>query len=328
MSDAPFHEGEAALQRRAGARERLALAGPRVLRDHLPEQHREFFGQLPFLLVGSVDAAGQPWASILAGASGFVGSPDPRHLVIQARPLSHDPLQHNLHAGAPIGLLGIEPHTRRRNRMNGTVRAFSDAGFEVEVAQSFGNCPKYIQARRSEYLGPAAAADPPAAQRSHRLDARARALVERADTFFVATAHPLAGQALSAACGVDVSHRGGRPGFVRVDNPAELTVPDFLGNYFFNTLGNLALNPRCGLLFVDFANGDLLYCAATAQVLWDGPELLAFRGAQRLLRLELVSVLRVEASLPLHWSQAELSPLLADTGSWASPLQPGCPQQV
>src|SRR3546814_14766932 len=61
--------------------------------------------------------------------------------------------------------------------------------------------------------------------------------------------------------GADVSHRGGRPGFVRVtedDGRSVLTIPDFSGNQFFNTLGNIAINPRAGLLFVDFATGDLL----------------------------------------------------------------------
>ena len=118
---ATFHEGEVALQERAGSRAKLAEIGPRVIRDHMPDQHREFFAQLPFVLVGTVDAQGQPWASVLAGEPGFVSSPDPRRLVVRARPLAHDPLAANLADGAAIGLLGIEPHTRRRNRLNGWV---------------------------------------------------------------------------------------------------------------------------------------------------------------------------------------------------------------
>ena len=42
---------------------------------------------------------------------------------------------------------------------------------------------------------------------------------------------------------MDISHRGGRPGFVRVDGDV-LTIPDFRGNRYFNTLSNLLLEQR------------------------------------------------------------------------------------
>ena len=279
----------------------------------MPDQHREFFAQLPLLVAGTVDAQGQPWASVLAGPPGFVDSPDPRQLVVRAQPFPHDPLAETLGVGSPIGLLGIEPHTRRRNRLNGHVVRCDTAGFTVHVDQSFGNCPKYIQARKPEFVARGGAA--PTARRLDALDEPARALISRADTFFIATAHPLAAPSDRPAFGVDVSHRGGKPGFVRVDG-SSITVPDFLGNFFFNTLGNLALNPSCGLLFMDFENGDLLYLAARGEVVAQGPELAAFAGAQRLLRLQVVSALRVSNVLPLRWSAAELSPALAATGSW------------
>ena len=308
-----WHEGELALQRMAGSRERLAEIGPRVIRDHMPDQHREFFAQLTFLVAGSVDAQGHPWASILAGEPGFVSSPDPRRLAVRARPPAHDPLRDTLAVGMPIGLLGIEPHTRRRNRLNGRVTQQGEYGFDVEVGQSFGNCPKYIQARRPEFTGERSA--PPPARRLSTLDAASRSIIQRADTFFIASAHPEAGGSDALAFGVDVSHRGGKPGFVRVDGDV-LTAPDFLGNAFFNTLGNLAVNPRCGLLFLDFDSGDLLHIAATARIVHDGAELEAFQGAQRLLRLQVIAILHAPAALPLRWSEAQLSPVLAATGEW------------
>jgi predicted pyridoxine 5'-phosphate oxidase superfamily flavin-nucleotide-binding protein len=308
-----FHEGEVALQERAGSRAKLAEIGPRVIRDYMPDQHREFFAQLPFVLVGTVDTQGQPWASVLAGEPGFVTSPDPRRLVVRARPLPHDPLAGNLAEGAAIGLLGIEPHTRRRNRLNGWVRGHHQEGFDVEVGQSFGNCPKYIQARRPEFTG--ARGELRRAQSLDAPDPAARELLARADTFFIATAHPQAGCNGAPAFGVDVSHRGGKPGFVRVQGNV-LTVPDFVGNAFFNTLGNLTVNPRCGLLFMDFDTGDLLQVAARGEIIHQGPEVEAFQGAQRLMRLHVVSALRLPAALPLRWSEAELSPVLEATGAW------------
>ncbi|HET7525250.1 MAG TPA: pyridoxamine 5'-phosphate oxidase family protein, partial [Burkholderiaceae bacterium] len=78
----PYHRGERVLQRMTGMRERLAEVGPRMVRDHMPDQHRELFGKLPFVLVGSVDEHGQPHASLLAGPPGFVHAPDARTLAL------------------------------------------------------------------------------------------------------------------------------------------------------------------------------------------------------------------------------------------------------
>jgi predicted pyridoxine 5'-phosphate oxidase superfamily flavin-nucleotide-binding protein len=315
MSVGPaFHAGEQALQARVGVQAQMAQIGPRVMRDHMPDQHREFFGLLPFVVVGSVDGQGQPWASVLAGAPGFMQSPDPTHLHIRAQPLPHDPLQHTLHDGVALGLLGMQPHTRRRNRMNGTAH-LQDDGLLVEVGQSFGNCPKYIQAREPVWT-PAT----PAAQVVHQgaeLHDGARELIRAADTFFIATAHPQAAAAQESRHGVDVSHRGGAPGFVKVEGN-RLTVPDFVGNQFFNTLGNIAVHPLAGLLFVDFERGDRLYLAARASVVWEGAELAAFAGAQRLLRLDVTQAVHVQGGLPLRWGPAERSPHLAGTGYWPS----------
>ena len=315
MSWPAWHAGERAVQRRVGIEAQLAPIGPRVLRSFMPEQHRDFFGQLPFVIAGTVDDAGQPWASVLAAPPGFITSPDPQTLLLQAQPLHGDPMQGTLKDGAAVGLLGLEPHTRRRNRANGVVQTVTASGFGVHIEQSFGNCPKYIQAREPVYL-PRHAAEPAAMHSGDVLDAEARRMISKADTLFIATAYPRDGEEAGAAGGVDVSHRGGKPGFVRVDADGTLTMPDFLGNYFFNTLGNIALNPRAGLLFIDFDSGDLLYLAVTADIIWEGAELDSFRGAQRLVRFHVTAMRRVEASLPLRWGPSQASPVLEPLGHW------------
>jgi predicted pyridoxine 5'-phosphate oxidase superfamily flavin-nucleotide-binding protein len=313
----PWHEGERAAQAREGVRGPMEEIGLRVLRNYMPEQHRSFYTQLPFLIAGSVDEEGQPWASVLAQPPGFITSPDPQHLAVHAAPLAGDPLAENLRPGAALGLLGIEPHTRRRNRMNGIVEHVLEDGFTVRVAQSFGNCPKYISARKPEYVDE----HPDHAGTVHRgtaLDEAALRVIRHADTFFIATAYPGDDAVSNRAHGVDVSHRGGKPGFVHVSGDGVLTVPDFIGNQFFNTIGNLAVNPRAGLLFIDFDNGDLLYLAVEGETIWEGPEVAAFGGAQRLLRFQVRQVQRTEAVLPLRWGAAIASPFVAPTGSWAA----------
>jgi uncharacterized protein len=320
MSTSPFHPGEQKLQARFGLRERIEQTGRRMVRDFMPDQHREFFEKLPFLIVGSLDLERRPWASILVGGPGFVRSPDPRRLQIAAQPGHGDPLTQNLREGASLGLLGIELETRRRNRMNGTVEALGDAAFSVRVGQSFGNCPKYIQARAHRFIDEPESTDAPRPiQRiGAQLSDAATALIARGDTFFIASAAPEAPDG-DPAYGVDVSHRGGKPGFVRVtteNGRSVLTAPDFSGNMLFNTLGNLVLDPRAGLLFVDFGSGDLLSLTGRADVIWDGAELERFTGAERLLRFRPDEGLLIAGALPLRWSSPQQAPQLAATGSW------------
>ncbi|MDJ1159547.1 pyridoxamine 5'-phosphate oxidase family protein [Chelatococcus sp. SYSU_G07232] len=321
----PFHAGERAVQERAGVRDRVERIGRRVVRDFMPDQHRELFGELPFLIVGSLDAERRPWASILVGRPGFVASPDARTLVITATAAFGDPGRENLAAGRPVGLLGIELQTRRRNRMNGTIVEAEPGRLTVRVGQSFGNCPQYIQAREPTFVAEPStvAASRPVRAEGPLLSAEAAALVANADTFFIATASPEA-RGGDPVEGVDVSHRGGRPDFVRVseeDGRTLLTSPDFVGNFHFNTFGNLAVNPRAGLLFVDFATGRLLSLTGEAEVVWEGPDLAAFAGAERLLRFRVTEGVAIEGAVPLRWSEPALARELPATGSWDAVAQ-------
>jgi predicted pyridoxine 5'-phosphate oxidase superfamily flavin-nucleotide-binding protein len=313
----PFHPGEQAMQARAGVRERMAMVGAKVMRTQMPDQHRELFEKLPFMLLGALDAQGRPWASALVGAPGFVHTPDAAALAIAARPLVPAGLDMLLQEGSAVGLLGIEPATRRRNRVNGVLGAAAAHSLHVHVRQSFGNCPKYIQARSPQPVQAEPAA--PVAF-THRLPTAAAQCIAQADTFFIATASPDAGLAQQAAHGgVDVSHRGGKPGFVRVqeaDGRTVLTAPDFIGNFFFNTLGNIVANPVAGLLFIDWARGDLLMLTGEADVVWDGAELASFAGAQRLLRLRVSQGHWWPGAWPLRAAAVEQAPQLADTGAW------------
>lgn len=302
----PFHAGERAIQERLGVRARIEAQGRRMIRDYLPEQHRAFFPKLPVLFAGSVDAAGRPWATVLAGRPGFAAAPDPHHLTVAARPIPGDPLADALRPGAPLGLLGLDFASRRRNRLNGHVAAAGPNGFVLGVGQSFGNCPQYIQTREPVWIREPGAPPPQPPERLDRLDKGARALVAKADTLFIATA--VAGGEEPQVRGVDISHRGGRPGFVGVAGDGTLTIPDFPGNNHFNTIGNLALDPRAGLLFIDFAGGDVLQLTGSVEIVWDGPAVDAWPGAERLLRFRMAEGRRLPGGLPLRWTFGDFSP--------------------
>ena len=309
METSPFHAGEQEAQVRAGVR----LTGAPI-RDWMTDQHRLFFAGLPFLLAATAGGEGWPVATVLAGSMGFVSSPDPRTLRIDVRLDVDDPASASFHPGATVGLLGIDLGTRRRNRANGTLLAADESGLTVGVRQSFGNCPQYIQARHVVPAPRGASAARAAAERLGSLDEEARGLVASADTFFVATS---SGGRGGEADGMDVSHRGGRPGFVRVDGDV-LTIPDFRGNRYFNTLGNLLLDPRAALLFLDFDTGNLLHLQGRAEIVWDGEEVRGFAGAERLWRVRVDAAWRRCGGLPLRWAFRGYAPTTERTGTWGS----------
>jgi predicted pyridoxine 5'-phosphate oxidase superfamily flavin-nucleotide-binding protein len=207
------------------------------------------------------------------------------HLVrVAAAPAPGDPLAANLSVHPELGLLLIDLRNRRRLRLNGRGLLSPDGVFLLADAV-YANCPRYVQTRRL-------VADnderPREARRAPALDARTRALVAGADTFFIASWHP--------AGGADASHRGGRPGFVRILDARTLEFPDYPGNNMFNTLGNLAGQAAAGLLFLDFARGDLVQVAGRAEILWE---------PKRAVRFSIEEVREIRAGSPLLFELVE-----------------------
>lgn len=314
-TQSPFHPGERAVQARTGVRDKAEQLGQRMIRNFMPNEHREFYANLPYILVGSVDHSGQPWASMLFGRPGFISSPDANTLNVHAKPTFGDPLTETLAADARLGFLGIDYATRRRNRLSGRVRATQSTGFTVAVEQAFGNCPRFIQKRVAEVtdrVDQAGVALP--VTDMNALNERARAIINAADHFFIATYYSADDDDRSH--GADVSHRGGKPGFVRIDSDSRLTFPDFRGNNHYNTLGNLELNPRAGLLFPDFDTGDLLYVAARAEITWSGEAVDNFHGAKQLVHFDIESLRLVEGAMPVDFRFEAYSPFLKKTGDW------------
>lgn len=310
----PWHGGEIALQERAGVAERMGEVGRRVLRDHLIDQHRQFYPQLPFIVLGTVDAESNAWATLRANRPGFLESRDPHSLSVNLPREPDDPADRGMEDGDAIGMLGIELHTRRRNRLNGTISRKTTDRFDVRVGQAYGNCPQYIQLRDFTFVREGMQ---PSGQRPvvlDKLDRRAAEMIRNADTFFVASYV----ERENGERQVDASHRGGKPGFVRIGDDGALTIPDFAGNLFFNTLGNILANPRVGLVFADFESGDMLQLSGDAEVVLDSPEIAAFQGAERLWRFRPRQIVYRPDALALRWqSRADgHSPNSSMTGNW------------
>ncbi|WP_009476153.1 pyridoxamine 5'-phosphate oxidase family protein [Rhodococcus sp. JVH1] len=223
----------------------------------------EFLRNQHALVIGAADDDGRVWAGMLAGPIGFAAPRDDRTIDLSVLPHPGDPLHGLFEQNRDVGLLAIEPQTRRRMRVNGiAVRA--DEILTVSAEQVYSNCPKHIQAR--PYTSP-----PVPRQelgRNTALSQRHCEWITEADTFFIAT--------YVMGYGADASHRGGNPGFVSVTGPRTLQFEDYPGNSMFMTLGNLELDPAAGLLFVDWERGETLQLTGRAWVEWNDKRIVHF----------------------------------------------------
>jgi len=302
----PFHAGERAVQTRVGVRAEADQVG-RIIGGAIPPAVQAFLLRQRLVIVACIDADGNVWASPLAGRPGFIYALDPHTVQIDAQLPPGDPIGESLHAGAPVGLLIIDLANRERIRLNGRAAPQPDGTLQVQIEEAFGNCQKYIQARVVEdaseaaFAGVTAAPDALATPATTLSDEQQR-WIASADTFFIASAHP--------ERGADASHRGGPPGFVQVLDGRRLRFPDYAGNNMFQTLGNLEVDPRAGLVFVDFETGRTLQLTGRARVIWDGPEVERVPGAERLVEFEIVAVVELARLDVPHWRFVGYSPFL------------------
>ncbi|WP_282095109.1 pyridoxamine 5'-phosphate oxidase family protein [Epibacterium ulvae] len=303
-----FHEGELRLQNQVGMREKIDMLTKHLMRDHMPDQHREFFEGLEYIFLGTVDRQGLPHATILTGPVGFASSPDPKTLIVQTGNRIGLPAFDQVAIGQPVGVLGIDLSNRRRNRMHGRVSAMDDGQISITVVQSYGNCPKYINLR--DICDSGVTSPPNAAEVYRSLDPQDIELITRSDTFFIAS-YVRDGSGAPYE-GVDVNHRGGQPGFVSVNSATKITIPDYRGNDLYNTFGNLLLNPDAALLFIDFETGDQLHLHGTAKLIEDPDAAAAHPGALRLLQITITGVTRRTAATELRWQFIETSPVNPD----------------
>lgn len=258
--DMGFHPGELAVQRRADVQDAAANLADMLQPAELSGKLAASIGDRTFLVLAARANGGRLWTTVVVGPPGFLEVRTPRELVVHGTIAEGDPLA-RLPAGQSIGMTAIDFATRRRIRINGRLDRVADDHVVVEVEQAYGNCPQYIQQRR---LTPVAGR-PPSATSVHvgtGLEADDVELVRAADTFFLGTIHP--------GRGADASHRGGPPGFVRVEGQT-LWWPDYKGNNLFNSFGNLEASPEAALLFVDFERSRTLHVSGTCEIQWGPP---------------------------------------------------------
>jgi predicted pyridoxine 5'-phosphate oxidase superfamily flavin-nucleotide-binding protein len=304
MRDPAFHDGEITVQERAGERA-VAIRAGGMISDTIIQGARPFLAEQRMLAVSSVAPDGTLWASLLFGEPGFATTADGTSVAVDLTRATVDPrdaLWSNVRLGAPLGLLAIDLATRRRLRVNGVVSVRTDGAVEVGVREAYPNCPKYIQRRVVEAIGDRGGGASGEVAVGDALDEARRDLVEAADTLFVASRHP--------DRGADVSHRGGERGFVRVLDPATLRIPDYRGNGLFNTLGNLAVEHRAGLVVPVFERRRALQLVGEVALHFGLPEdpRQPTAGTGRYWDLHVSHWIELPLPAVLRWSFLDSSP--------------------
>jgi predicted pyridoxine 5'-phosphate oxidase superfamily flavin-nucleotide-binding protein len=279
----------------------------------MPQQHRDFFENLPMLFLGLLDSTGRPWCVPAFGPPGFLVSPTSDTLEIHRDPVLSHELGLDRSPGASVGMVGIDLTNRRRNRLNGRIQHASTGEMTIVVDQSFGNCPQYIQTRP---LPPTSQDEPTAASRRRGsiTDPEVRRIIEAADTFFIASR--AAGSLDGGSAGVDASHRGGRPGFLGINGDGTLSFPDFSGNRFFNTLGNIESDGRVSLFVPDFETGEAVMLTGRGSIDWNPDRIKSFEGAERIVDVVPEEIWHANAALPVIGTISEQWPGLDTTGTW------------
>ncbi len=298
----PFHDGEIEAQTRAGVKDVAEWAGG-FIRNYLPEQHRNFHTGLPFLVIASADNEGRTWVTLIDGEDGFIQSPNKYALLLDTQIDEQDPLHAVFQTGVDIGVIGIELASRRRNRFSGHLQQV-DEGYTINMRQTFGNCPQHIHERAWTRV---ADNSPAQAVNSSALSQSQISMIEQADTMFIGSGNMRSQQQKtedSPSRGYDASHRGGAAGFVKVISAKQLQFPDYAGNNFFNTIGNLLLDPHIGLVFIDFETGSLLHISGRATIDWkpdnsDDPNIL------RMINVDIDQLIERPNALSLRWTKQD-----------------------
>jgi len=284
-----FHSGEIAVQTRAGVSEDAFEVGEGII-DRVPEAARDFLARRRMVVIATIDARGRVWASVVTGEPGFLSVLDDRNVRIGALPAEGDPLLENIRVEGHVALFIPDLAAPRRIRLNGRGQ-IKGGEIHVHAEQVYGNCRRYIQERLLLGTRVSSGALPIHVTRATELSPPDRDQILRADTFFIATEHPDAG--------ADASHKGGNPGFVKVLDDRRIAFPDYNGNHMFNTLGNLAINPNAGLLFIDFDSGRTLQLTGRASIDWNPERAREFAGAERVVDFEVAEIVTNESGFPL-----------------------------
>ena len=109
-----------------------------------------------------------------------------------------------------------------------------------------------------------------------------KAFIESRDMFFLSTIDHLGRPS--------VSYKGGERGLVKVVDVNTLAFPSYDGNGMYLSAGNMTINNKIGMLFIDFENPHRLRIYGEASVSNDDPLLAEYIDAQLIIRIKITEM--------------------------------------
>ncbi|KAH7069670.1 hypothetical protein BKA63DRAFT_519400 [Paraphoma chrysanthemicola] len=282
------------------------------------------------LALGTLDSQSRPWTTLLGGSPGFSealgggfigtrtlvdGVNDPVVQALVGDAANGEMLQPE-DGGKLLAGLATDLMTRKRVKIGGKMVAGTMKETDVEILgtdvegpptkqhqvqlvtridQSLGNCPKYL----NQYEMRPALVEAKLVATGSALSDEGRALINKSDMFFLTT---------SADEDMDVNHRGGPIGFVRVTAENQIVYPEYSGNRLYQSLGNLLINPKIGITFPDYESGDVLYVTGTSQVLVGGDAAAVLPGSNLAVQITIDEARFVQRGLPFRGTRRLPSP--------------------
>ncbi|KAJ3251133.1 hypothetical protein HK103_002620 [Boothiomyces macroporosus] len=264
MKNTNQHSGEVAVQQLRGIS--VNEANPSwYISDEIPKQHADFFANLLYFPFGAIDKDGTLWASILVNP--VVKILSKVNMQIQCSINEKDPFLNAVLGSQYFAAVGVDFTNQRRNKVNGKILSavFADRILTLilQADENMGNCPKYITVRNLEYCE-RKAGEPVIMD---RLNMEAQSLINKSSTMFMVTKH-MVGDSSECDLGIGFNHRGGARGFMRYykdKDVGKIVLPDYSGNRFFQSLGNIQSDGAAGLVIPDFETGDMLHVTGSAR---------------------------------------------------------------
>jgi uncharacterized protein len=250
-----YHDGERYIQEQMGVRDKSDSLSSMIYHE-MPVVAAQFLESLNFAVVTFSTSNQELFSSVLFDINSFITILHTKEIVINLEKSSFIPDNILGEKNLNIGLLGLEFENRMRIRVNGKGKIEDNKLFLV-IDEVYSNCPKYINDRK--IVGKVDFFNDSILDKYTTLVNECKKIIENSDTFFIATNHENKGS--------DISHKGGKKGFLKIISPTQLEFDDFPGNNMYNTLGNIYTNPNISILIVDFASNDILHINGHAKII-------------------------------------------------------------
>ncbi|KAI4117831.1 MAG: hypothetical protein LQ345_002017 [Seirophora villosa] len=300
----PWHQGEDAMHRTLRVPDQENPTSP-----FLTPYAARFLQSSPLLALGTLDDTGRPWTTLLGGEAGFARPlaqsiigirtlVDPVHDPVIASLLGREHQDNSVDPSTKnraVSALAIDLATRSRYKLAGKMVAG-----DLDHSAKDSDHGQYLNKKHVVPVLP----EPGLASSTLPLPAEAIHLLAEADLFFITSTYN--------GSSMGTNHRGGPPGFVRVmqndRSSTTLIYPEYSGNRLYQTLGNLWVAPKAGIVIPDFDNGDVLYLTCTTEIVIGNDAAALLPRSSLAVKVHLEEARFIKTGLAFRARQGEPSP--------------------